>query len=199
MENRPYHHGNLRNALIEAGIELINEEGLKGFSLRKVAAKCNVSPAAPYSHFKDVDDLIRAMGRHVTEQFTENLRASIRGKEESPEAITLLGRAYISFFMENPQYFQFLFYHSGLTINLDNDCTDDYPPFVVFKETAYRLFRRAGLPQEDFTPSLIALWSMVQGIASLLTNQGIHYSGNWLDAFSKNIVFRGKNHENHCP
>lgn len=190
MNEKSYHHGDLRNALIETGIELINEEGLKGFSLRKVAARCGVSQAAPYSHFKDVDDLICAMGRHVTERFTEELRASVSAKETSPEAVALLGRAYISFFMENPQYFQFLFYNSGVNIDLNSENANDYPPFVLFRSAAYQMFQTAGLPQEDFLPTLIALWSMVHGISSLLTNKGIHYSGNWLDAFSKNIVFR---------
>ena len=53
-----YHHGDLRNALIETGIKIINESGEEGLSLRKVAAKCNVSHAAPYAHFKDKDELI---------------------------------------------------------------------------------------------------------------------------------------------
>ena len=52
MENRPYHHGNLRNALIGAGLELINTEGEENLSLRKVALKCGVSNAAPYAHYR---------------------------------------------------------------------------------------------------------------------------------------------------
>lgn len=102
--------------MIEAGIGLINEDGLKSFSLRKVAAKCNVSHAAPYSHFKDIDALISTMGDYVTEQFMDKLLASINGREDEPEALSLLGMAYIEFFIENPQYFQFLFYYSGLTM-----------------------------------------------------------------------------------
>jgi len=105
MEGKTYHHGNLRNQLIEAGIELINRDGLKGFSLRKVAAMCHVSHAAPYGHFRDVDELLRAMRDHVTEQFLEKLRASVRGRESSPEAIARLGYAYIDFFIKNPRYF----------------------------------------------------------------------------------------------
>lgn len=188
MKEKPYHHGNLRNQLIDAGIELINEDGLKGFSLRKVAAKCNVSHTAPYSHFKDIDELICAMGEHVTEQFMEKLQASINGRKDSPEAISLLGQAYIDFFIENPQYFQFLFYHSGLTIHLDDENSDDYPPFALFRRTAYQIFRSRGLPEEDFSKKLIAQWSLVHGISSLLTNNGVQYSGDWRDIFTSVIV-----------
>ena len=58
MEKKPYHHGELKKALIENGIEFINQYGEEKLSLRKVAEKCGVSNAAPYAHFKDKDDFI---------------------------------------------------------------------------------------------------------------------------------------------
>jgi AcrR family transcriptional regulator len=185
MADKPYHHGNLKHQLIESGIELINEEGLNGFSLRKVAAKCHVSNAAPYSHFKNRDDLIGAMSNHVTEHFMEKLYASIRGREDSSEAIILLGNAYIDFFTENPQYFQFLFYHSGIKIDLDQESPDDYPPYALFRATAYRLFHRQSLPEEVYREKMAALWSVVHGIASLLSTKGIRYSGNWHEVLAQ--------------
>lgn len=97
MNQKRYHHGDLRNTLIETGIELINEEGAGGFSLRKVAARCGVSHAAPYSHFKDVQQLMAAMADHVTEQFTFCLQASIEGQEDPMSAMGELGTAYIAF------------------------------------------------------------------------------------------------------
>ena len=190
MNEKPYHHGDLRNKLIEAGIELINEDGVKGFSLRKVAVKCDVSHTAPYSHFKNKDGLINAMGTHVTERFMEKLRASINGQENSSKAVSLLGRAYISFFTENPQYFQFLFYNSGIRINLDSDNADNYPPFRLFKATAYQMFCKIGLPEEEYQKTLLGLWSVVHGISSLLTNKEIQYSGDWCDVLTDNILFR---------
>ncbi len=187
MNEKKYHHGNLRQQLIESGIELLNEEGLNGFSLRKVATKCNVSHTAPYSHFKDVNELIHAMGEHVTDRFMEQLNASIQGKEDNPEAIRLLGQAYIDFFHDNPQYFPFLFHHAHITINLDMESDDDYPPFVLFRTTAFRLFRVKGMKEEAYSPTLIYLWSVVHGISSLLTNSSVHYSGNWQDIFTNFI------------
>lgn len=193
LKEKSYHHGNLRNQLIEAGIELINEDGLKGFSLRKVAARCNVSHAAPYSHFKDIDALISAMGDYVKEQFMDKLLASIDGRGNEPEALSLLGQAYIEFFIENPPYFQFLFYYSGLTIDLDNENSDDYPPFALFRSTANKMFRELNLPEQENSKNLIALWSTVHGIVSLLTTNGIQYSGDWLDIFKHIIIQKGRN------
>ena len=63
MEKKPYHHGELRKALIENGIEFINKYGEEKLSLRKVAEKCGVSNAAPYAHFKDKDDFVNAQIR----------------------------------------------------------------------------------------------------------------------------------------
>ncbi|SHO48878.1 TetR/AcrR family transcriptional regulator [Anaerocolumna xylanovorans] len=183
MSEKPYHHGNLRTELIEAGIEIINNEGLNSFSLRKVAAKCNVSHTAPYSHFKDIDALVNAMGEYVTGQFMNKLQASIAEKEDGTEAVSSLGLAYIEFFIENPQYFQFLFYHSGLTINLDKKNPDDYPPFALFRTTAYKMFEKNGSPKEAYPEGLASLWSVVHGIVALLTNSSIHYSGDWQQVF----------------
>ncbi|MBL4930435.1 TetR/AcrR family transcriptional regulator [Clostridium paridis] len=191
MNEKPYHHGNLRNQLIEAGIELINEAGLEGFSLRKVAAKCNVSHTAPYGHFKDIDALIHAMGEHVTEQFMDKLRRSIEGKESNIEAVSLLGQSYIYFFTENPQYFLFIFYHAGITIDLNKESANDYPPFALFRTTAYKMFQQINIPEEEFANNLITLWSIVHGIASLLTNSSIKYSGDWQAIFKNSIKYKG--------
>ncbi|MEO3948070.1 TetR/AcrR family transcriptional regulator [Gorillibacterium sp. CAU 1737] len=200
MHSKPYHHGDLRKSLIEAGIGLINEEGISGFSLRKVAAKCGVSHAAPYSHFKDVQELLAAMGDHVTEQFTFALQSSIEGQENPDRAIQQLGTAYIAFFEEHPSYFPFLFYHSGITIQMEEELEEDtYPPFAVFKNTARQLFRSKRLPLGNDTPMLMAVWSTVHGIAALITSKSIHYPGNWREAWAFFIKSGGNEHEADRP
>ncbi|UQZ32994.1 TetR/AcrR family transcriptional regulator [Paenibacillus sp. PK3_47] len=184
MKQKPYHHGDLRNTLIEAGIELINEEGPGGFSLRKVAAKCGVSHAAPYSHFKDVQQLLEAMADHVTEQFTLSLQASVDGQDEPMSAMEKLGTAYIAFFEQHPAYFPFLFFQSGITIQVDGEeDVPPYPPFAVFRTTGCRLFRSLGLPPERDGKMLMAYWSLVHGVASLLSSSGIRYSGKWQEVW----------------
>ena len=192
MKEKPYHHGNLRNDLIEAGIQLINEEGLKSFSLRKVAARCQVSHTAPYSHFRDVEALISAMGDYVTSQFMHKLQSAVQGKENTPGVLAFLGQAYIDFFAQRPHYFQFLFYYSGLTINLDQEQPEDYPPFALFRSTAFRMFHQWGLPEEDHAHNLIASWSMVHGIAALSATSGIQYSGSWTDIFIGTLMKKEK-------
>ncbi len=65
MDNKPYHHGNLRSALVEAGLELISMEGEETLSLRKAALKCGVSNAAPYAHFNNKDEFIAAIQQSI--------------------------------------------------------------------------------------------------------------------------------------
>ena len=72
-EGHKYHHGDLRNALIEEGIKMINAGGEEALSLRKLAEKCGVSMAAPYAHFKSKEDMINAIKEYVTESLSDYL------------------------------------------------------------------------------------------------------------------------------
>ena len=94
-----YHHGNLRQALIDAGIKIINESGEANLSLRKAAALCRVSHAAPYAHFKDKDELIEAIRASVTGQFMEELSAAADDAGDPESALINMGRSYIAFFV----------------------------------------------------------------------------------------------------
>ena len=115
-----YHHGNLRQALIDAGIKIINEKGEENLSLRKVAALCNVSHAAPYAHFKDKDELIEAIKSSVTEQFTEALSEAVEGAPNAECAILEMGKSYVLFFInsKNTDNPVLLFVSSGPGINV---------------------------------------------------------------------------------
>ena len=116
-----YHHGNLRQALIDAGIKIINESGEESLSLRKVAAKCNVSHAAPYAHFKDKDELIEAMKASVTQQFTETLTKAVEDAPDAESAILEMGKNYVLFFINKPDYFKFLFAGQNIIAHISTD------------------------------------------------------------------------------
>ena len=181
MEHKPYHHGNLKVALIEAGIETINEFGEAGLSLRKVAAKCNVSPAAPYAHFENKEDLIHAMQEHVTEQFMQILEASVQNeKKGSPEAILKMGEAYIHFFMEHPHYFLFLFFTPYLKIHLSlTDEENIYPPYRLFRTYAIAFLEKSNHSDDVILRQIVNMWATVQGIALIATQENVTYDGDW--------------------
>ena len=113
-----YHHKDLRNALIEKGIEIVSKEGIHSFSLRKVAAACGVSHAAPYSHFQNKEELLEAMQLFITDRFSKLLEDTIQKNHNISEILKDMGVTYISFFVENPAYFQFLYSQSNIKIDL---------------------------------------------------------------------------------
>ena len=100
QQRQTYHHKNLRNTLIETGIRIVSEEGINGFSLRKVSAACGVSHAAPYSHFQNKEELLEAMQLFITDRFSEQLENAVQKSGHAAEALKNMGIAYISFFTE---------------------------------------------------------------------------------------------------
>ncbi|MBO5293479.1 MAG: TetR/AcrR family transcriptional regulator [Lachnospiraceae bacterium] len=192
MEDK-YHHGNLRQALIDHGIRIINEEGEQSLSLRKVAAACGVSHSAPYAHFKDKEELLSAIKASVTERFTEYLYRSVdEVKDESAEkAIVAMGRSYVKFFLEHPDYYQFLFYNQKITVHLTAGeiHEEDYPPYLLLKELFFRYLGEKGiaLSDEEKEIELIKIWSTVQGIASIACMENVKTTKPWEDYLDKLI------------
>ncbi|WP_296561399.1 TetR/AcrR family transcriptional regulator [uncultured Acetobacterium sp.] len=183
MSEKPYHHGNLRNSLIEAGIELINKKGEDGLSLRKVAARCGVSHSAPYSHFKNKDELLQGMQHHVTNLFMTALESAIETYSDSqdPEILIQMGKAYVLFFINQPHYFSFLFSHSSMSVNLamDDDGTDNFPPFEILRQHSFRILKSLGMDDQTIKDSIITMWSTVHGLASIATMKNVRYDKSW--------------------
>jgi AcrR family transcriptional regulator len=179
----PYHHGDLKNSLIEAGIELLNQEGEKHLSLRKVAALCGVSQAAPYSHFQSKEDLLEAMRDYVTRQFMEVLENSVLScqNQNDPEVLIQMGKSYVMFFVKNPQYFPFLFSQPCIKVNLslDGDEAKNFQPFQLLKSIVFRIFGETGMSKDKMEDTIISLWATVHGLASIATMKNVHYDKDW--------------------
>lgn len=180
-----YHHGNLRQALIDAGIRIINENGEENLSLRKVAAACDVSHAAPYAHFKDKEELIEAMKKSVTERFTDELETAVNKGRNAEESIIFMGKAYISFFSKNPDYYTFLFGKLNICAHLQMDQfhEEDYPPFLLLRKLYKTYLTENGIEQTDNEQEIgiIKTWALVHGMASIACMNGVHSSVNWVD------------------
>ncbi len=105
-----YHHGALKDALITAARRLIAERGPLGFTLVEAARLANVSPAAPYRHFKDRGALLAEVRRRGAALFTERLAAARRGATDDPAAaFQRMGEAYLAFAREEPGYYSAMF------------------------------------------------------------------------------------------
>ena len=107
---RGYHHGNLKEALIQAALELIAEKGPAGFTFAEAARSAGVSPAAPYRHFRDRDELIADVARRGFELFEAALaRPGTTAVPDPFTAFERLGRAYLDFARNEPAYYSAMF------------------------------------------------------------------------------------------
>ena len=187
-----YHHGNLRQALIDAGIKIINENGEEALSLRKAAAACNVSHAAPYAHFKDKEELLEAIKKSVTDKFTEELEAAVKGAGSADEALIAMGRAYISFFSRNPDYYMFLFGKQNISAHLqmNKENKEDYPPFLLLRRFYKQHLKENGIKisAEEQEIELIKTWAIVHGMASIACMKGVKTSFDWDDPDARLIT-----------
>jgi AcrR family transcriptional regulator len=166
---RGYHHGNLREALIRAALELIAKKGPAGFTFAEAARWAGVSPAAPYRHFRDRDELLADVARRGFEQFATALeRAWDDGKPEPFAAFERVGKAYLEFARTEPSYYSAMF-EAGvpLEISAELSAAGDRA-FGVIRTASEKLIER--MPAAKRPPALMMalhVWSLAHGIASL--------------------------------
>lgn len=169
MPAKKYHHGDLENALIRAGIEILSKEGIDGLTLRKVAKRVGVSYAAPYAHFKDRQALIAAISTEGFKQLYNDLEAAVSAHAGDPRQQLVEGAwAYVQFAMNNTAIFKIMF--SGV---LEKE--KDYPSFVEISRRTFervvdivRACQEAGVLRSA-PPELMAVsvWGQVHGVISL--------------------------------
>lgn len=174
MADKPYHHGDLYEALLQATLECVTQKGVQGLSLRAIAQAVGVSPAAPYRHFADKQEMIAAVATRGFEKMASRLSAL-------PDAPPLLklkaqARVYCQFGLEFPDYFALMF---GSAIE-DKSL---YPPLSRATETTF-LFFVSTISQalqakllRSAPPELIALtfWGQIHGFTSLLVNKQLKW------------------------
>src|SRR3982074_3363797 len=112
-----YHHGDLRAALVRAAIELLEESGETELSLRAVARRAGVSPAAPYRHYADRESLISAVAAVGYRELAQRLAAA-HPSPSTPEQLASVAIAYVQFALERPALFRLMF---GEPCDRDND------------------------------------------------------------------------------
>ncbi len=177
----PYHREGLKNLLIEKGIEIVNTDGVQSFSLRKAAAACKVSHAAPYSHFHNKEELLNAMQLHITERFSKTLETAVAENKKPAALLKKLGIAYVAFFIDNPAYFQFLYSKSDIKVDLTLSVPDEenYAPFILYKNSILSLLKQAKVPKKKQNDILITIWAFIHGLTALAAMKNVHYDKNW--------------------
>lgn len=169
MSRRGYHHGNLREALIEAALTLIGKKGHAGFTFADAARMAGVSPAAPYRHYRDRDALMADVALRGFELFEHRLaRAWNNGTQDSLRKLRDLGDAYLAFVQDEPAYYSAMF-EAGVVTDAEPELKlASHRAFEVLKSAAEAIAEK--LPSEGRPPAMMIalhLWSITHGIASL--------------------------------
>lgn len=166
---RGYHHGNLREALVDAALGLIAEQGAESITLAEVARMAGVSTAAPYRHFRDRDALMVEVAKRGFERFADTLRAAIPEDGGKPvDVLHNVGRAYLQFARSEPALYSAMF-EGRVTPAMDGSLSIEAErAFGALQETCQRLHDE--LPEDKRAPALMMalhIWAMAHGIASL--------------------------------
>lgn len=173
MTRKPktYHHGNLRQALIDAAIALIERDAAPAnLSLREVASAAGVSQAAPYAHFPDKRALLAAVAEVGFSQLAESMRRGVTTSSTPSQRFLATGRGYVQFALRSPSMFRLMFSASLGPLS-------DFPALQAKAELAYGLFVEAldavsaSKTPRDMTALRLSTWSLIHGLACLLVEQ----------------------------
>jgi AcrR family transcriptional regulator len=169
MSRRSYHHGNLKQALVDATLILIEEKGPQGFTMAEAAKAAGVSPAAPYRHFSGKEDMIAEAAKQGFEIFADLMEFAYRkGAPSALASFEATGRAYLAFARKHPGHYIAMF-ESGLRINAD-------PALALASERAMSVLSRATtelmehLPADKRPPATMVtqhIWAMSHGVVEL--------------------------------
>jgi AcrR family transcriptional regulator len=167
---RSYHHGNLREALLQAALDLIGQKGAAGFTFADAARMAGVSPAAPYRHFRDRDELLSSIAQRGFEQFEAALtEAWDDGRPDTVTAFERVGRAYLNFARQQPAFYSAMF-ESGIPADMNPllEAASERA-FAIIRAAAERLAALAppGVPRPPAMMMALHIWSMSHGVASL--------------------------------
>tara|TARA_B100000530_G_scaffold141105_1_gene88349 strand:+ start:111 stop:728 length:618 start_codon:yes stop_codon:yes gene_type:complete len=203
-EQKQYHHGDLKKLLIKSVIEAVKNDNLEKFSIREAARLLEVSPAAPYNHFNDKQELILASIYFCKNEFINYLKNKILINEShTNKKLAVIGKSYLQYANDNPEVFIFMF---SQTLS-NNDRINNYQEFhQLFLTAINESFNLDDLRKRVSMNSAVnAAWSIIHGTACLIASRTLsdeevngYINGNlfneissiWAVGVSKPLVYR---------
>lgn len=164
-----YHHGDLRNALVKATVELVRDRGARGFSVAEAARRAGVSISAPYRHFADRDALLAAAAQQAFAELEAWFAALVLAADFAERAAQIAG-AYVAFAREDPARFEIMF-ASGI----------DKAAHLELLEQTRRIQERLEdalapyIPATEIVERAAELWSTAHGVAALALGGSLHH------------------------
>ena len=166
MEKKPYHHGDLRAALIEEGMRLIAERDAESFSLREVARNTGVSATSVYRHFPDKDALMTALAHEGLAQLAAAQHEAAREAGGGLESFAATGRTYVRFALANPALFRLIFASPAIAEEYQAD--PDGADAMSFLRRNAAAAGNASLDDPATSLRVTRAWALVHGLAMLM-------------------------------
>lgn len=167
MERATYHHGNLRTALLEAGVALASESGPGAVVLREATRRAGVSPNAAYRHFSDRAALLAAVRGRAMAALARAMEARLGSAVGGRARLEATGRAYVEFALAEPGLFRTAFSGAGSEL-LDAVGDSGLTPYELLARCLDDLVAEGSIPAARRPEAEVAAWSAVHGLATLL-------------------------------
>jgi AcrR family transcriptional regulator len=178
-----YHHGDLRAALIDAGLQLTRAGGPEALTIREATRRVGVSPNAAYRHFADREALLEAVAAAIQHRMTARMRASVRRRGPT-ELLRAVGVGYVKFALDEPGWFAVAFFGAG-----QSDETASAPPYLALVEALDAMVDAGALSAERRDGAEWPCWSAVHGFAELALRGPLrHVSRRQIESLAQRTV-----------
>ncbi|MFK8031631.1 MAG: TetR/AcrR family transcriptional regulator [Gammaproteobacteria bacterium] len=183
-EKKKFHHGNLRQELIEAGHAALNESGVDGISLRKLAQRAGVSQSAPYRHFKSKEALLQELIDGGLDELNTAYETAANLTASPSEKLKVACNDYLDFAVNRSGLFQLIFESDGSFSATSVKSSDDAPSFILFVKMVADV--TPAVPKGKELDAATLCWSIIHGFASLYSHDEIPEKVN--DVWLRNSV-----------
>ena len=170
-----YHHGDVREALVQAGIEILEERGLAALTLRETARRAGVSHAAPYHHFSDKGALLTAIAARGFRMQHNAMAAAAQSTTDPGEGLQAYGLNYVSFAQNHPSLFRLMY---------TRECGPNTPPELAEASSGFYpkmvegICAATGCSVEQASSISLLLWSTMHGLAMLWLDHQLLWEGH---------------------
>lgn len=172
VTERPYHHGALESALVDAAMDVVRSDGVGALALRDLARTIGVSPSATYRHFPSRDHLVAAVSQQARQQLALELLAARDAVSTSGARVgtalrrlRAIGRAYVEFAVRTPTLFEAAFVPTPVVPTT----ADDPDAWSILVSSIDELADTGGVPRARTGDAALIAWSSVHGLATILT------------------------------
>jgi len=176
-----YHHGNLKDSLIQEALKMVESDGIKNITLRELTNRLGTSRSAVYRHYSSKDELFSAVIQAGLTKLDQNVSVVLFEDTDTLTKLYKMGKAYIAFAMKNPNLYRLIFGHElkdQREENCDINNEEDAAGFHTLVNIVIEGQKEGIIREDDAFMQATVIWSMMHGLSNLLIDGHIHIQEN---------------------